>query len=104
MINVREPAKAKSATRELSARVRGTVTGAVQLWLGSRRLAIGEGGAFDEEVSLEEGENRWLLVASDRAGNQSEKALRVTRDTTPPRLLKALAPVSGRSRGRRRSV
>jgi formylglycine-generating enzyme required for sulfatase activity len=48
-------------------------------------VATGPGDAFSQDVLLaKEGENRLAIVAVDAAGNRTEAAVRVIRDTTPP--------------------
>jgi hypothetical protein len=41
---------------------------------------------FDHKLVLAEGENVFLLVATDAAGNRTEKKIRVLRDTQPPKI------------------
>lgn len=60
--------------------VNGSTNG-VRLVVNDRLIIINSDGKFQTKISLNPGENTLTFIASDRAGNQTKKELKVT--TTP---------------------
>lgn len=58
--------------------VRGKVKGAERLTINDRLAVIGSEGKFSLILELNSGENGLVVVATDRAGNQTKKELTVT--------------------------
>ncbi len=79
-------------TLTVSGQISDSDPGMLQATLNGETLPL-EGGAFDVAVTLEEGLNEVMIVATDAAGNANERQLTIVRDTPPP-VLELLEPVS----------
>jgi hypothetical protein len=79
-------------TLTLSGQISDSDPGSVQATLNGAALTL-TSGAFDEVVTLEEGLNGVVIVATDAAGNTSERQVTIVRDTTAPELV-LLEPVT----------
>ncbi len=66
----------------------------VSVYLGENEVALGtvtleEDGSFTYKVSgLAEGQNKIIVVAKDKEGNETRKTLTVTRDSVAPEIIK----------------
>jgi RHS repeat-associated protein len=94
VITLTSPAS-DSATTASMVQFIGSVSEPVSLTLDGVVVALDESLAFDHgPVSLDEGQNRFELVATDAGGNLSSQTVRVLRDGTPPGL-SFIAPTEG---------
>lgn len=50
----------------------------VKIYVNDRLVIVGPEGDFNYQYSLKEGENIFVIIAQDKAGNQAEKELKVT--------------------------
>jgi len=64
------------------------------LTLNGDPVTLDAADAFDHPVTLTEGWNRFILVATDLVGNQTQQEVRLLLDTTPPTLV-ILQPMDG---------
>ena len=74
-------------TTEPEAVLVGSLSEQASLVMDKEEIALDE-LHFRQPVSLAEGENSFSLVARDRAGNQGMQAVRIVRDSRPPKILK----------------
>ena len=61
--------------QEKSITIQGKTEPGVSLTLNNRLVIVGSEGNFSTTYSLNEGENQIKLVASDKAGNETEKEI-----------------------------
>ena len=84
LLQVRWPRK---NTAKSKAVVQGVTDPGARVKLGSQRVEVAPDGRFEVTVPLAEGENRFVRVAEDPAGNtRAEKSPLIVRDTSRPRL------------------
>ncbi|MHC4600862.1 MAG: hypothetical protein ACYS47_17865, partial [Planctomycetota bacterium] len=78
------PASGRQLTKERRMSIRGKIEDAHpgKVAVDGANLPMDETGKFRAEVSLDEGENRVVLRAVDRAGNESSSGLVIVRDAT----------------------
>jgi hypothetical protein len=79
-------------TLTVSGQISDSDPGMLQATLNGDTLPL-EGGAFDVAMTLEEGLNEVVIVATDAAGNTSERHVTIVRDTTAPELV-LLEPIT----------
>lgn len=79
-------------TLTVSGQISDSDPGTLQATVNGDILPL-DGGAFDVAVTLEEGLNNVVIVATDAAGNASERQVTIVRDTTAPDLT-LLEPVT----------
>jgi hypothetical protein len=77
--------KVPGSTRELEIMLAGTVTEPVTLTLDGIALSDTD-QRLEVPLSLQEGENTFVLEAFDRAGNATAATIRTVLDTTPPNI------------------
>ncbi len=66
----------------------------VTLRINGEAVEIQSDGLFDKVLTLNEGQNTFLLVATDAAGNSVSMYKNITKDTTPPSLILDEVPSS----------
>lgn len=57
--------------------IKGKTEEGAKLTINGRLVIVGPEGDFDYQYSLDEGENNFIIIAQDKAGNQTEKELKV---------------------------
>lgn len=76
------------ATRSGAAALAGTAwddeTGVASLLVNGKSLALDGAGGYSTALALTEGENVFVITASDAVGNTASLRLVIARDTTPP--------------------
>lgn len=73
-------------TNESLIDVAGTVPPGTTLKVNGQEALVAEGGLFEREVILQEGENILRIEATDDVGNVTSQELIIRRKTTPPNL------------------
>lgn len=58
--------------------VEGTTERDAQVTINDRLAVVGLEGSFSQKIKLSEGENTLLIIAVDKAGNKTEKSVKVT--------------------------
>ena len=81
-------------TNRTSFEISGRLSEGATLGLGQETLVLAADNSFTKVVALVEGNNDFVLHATDRAGNVATRSLRIIRDTIAPRLLN-LTPADG---------
>jgi RHS repeat-associated protein len=71
-------------TNQRQLTVAGSVSEAATVTLNGAPVAVASNLTFAPPITLQEGPNAVVVVATDRAGNQGQASLQVTLDTTPP--------------------
>ena len=71
-------------TNESLINVAGTIPPGTTLKVNGQEAAVAEGGLFEREVILQEGENILRIEATDDVGNVTSQELIVRRKTAPP--------------------
>lgn len=84
---------APQITKEDRIILRGTVDPGSKVLVNNRMIPV-EGGTFQADVDLLEGENIIFVVARDDLGNEKTIQTRIVLDTTPP-ILDSISPSSG---------
>ncbi|MBU1973799.1 MAG: hypothetical protein KKH52_00210, partial [Nanoarchaeota archaeon] len=77
-----------SLTGENRIPIKGTVSenSSIEILVNNRSIAQLTGTVIDEEVSLEEGENKIEIIAQDEAGWETREEFTVISDTRPPQV------------------
>lgn len=73
-------------TNESLIKVTGVVPAGTLLKINGQEAVVNEGGQFEREVILQEGDNILRIEATDDVGNVTSQELVVRRKTTPPSL------------------
>ncbi len=81
-LTLAKPPRYYNQTRTVLA---GSVSEKGSLTINAQEAALNE-GQFKWDAPLEEGSNRFELIARDAAGNQTRKTVTILRDTRPPRI------------------
>lgn len=64
--------------RQKKMKISGQTEPDISLTLNDRLIILNQEGKFSTDMTLSEGENALKIIATDKAGNQTEKDLRVT--------------------------
>lgn len=83
-------------TNRASIEISGKLSEAATLTLGAELLSLASDRTFAKTVVLVERANKFVLKATDRAGNSASRTINITRDTVAPKMLN-LTPVNGMS-------
>ena len=67
--------------------VKDSESGVSEIKINGMNILLKKDGSFAGTVSLKEGKNTLTVVATDRAGNEVTKTVKVVLDTTPPELI-----------------
>ncbi|MFO7990706.1 MAG: S8 family serine peptidase [Thermoplasmata archaeon] len=93
LIDISHPADSEITTRNDMYEIQGTVddNDAIVV-INDDRVPL-SGGSFKHEVSINEGENKFTIVAEDEAGNKYEVIREIIHDTSDP-VLRGASPLS----------
>ncbi len=90
-LTIENPADGTS-TEDSKVTIVGTTEADGRLFINDGEITISSDGKFSKEVELKEGENEFKVKAKDKAGNVTEKTIKVTRTVPAPVVTQTVTP------------